>query len=719
MTNNKFLQLCRNSSVYDSKSAAISALKTAFGKHKKDGELIISRYYTSAEKVAVKTLLGVSYYSGEGAVVHDTIIDVDAMPSEVQKVIDSLIGGASDEYSTLKKIEDVVKAEVQRAKDAEKANADAITDEQKRATGIESGLRADIDKLNGSDTVSGSVAKSIKDAVEALDVTAVGGQGRLITTVSETNGKISANAIDATAANIAVVDEKDKFTATNVEGVLAEIDTKYKDADTAMGARVDALKTLIGEGGSVEKQINDAIAKLDNTVGQASVADGKHVAVQVVETDGVITAVSVSESDIASAQGLSDEIAARKDADTALDGRLDVIEGEGEGSIKKAVADAKSDLLGGASPNYNTLGKLEGKIQAVEGAAKTYKIEAVNGSLGANVKEAWKLVDEDGTQAGATINIYKDSTLKEVKLVDQVLQFTYILADGSESTVGVDVSKFLAETEFKNGLAVSEGKVSVKIDETSESFLTVGENGVNISGVQDAIDAAETDANHYADGLNTAMNTRVNALETAIGKGGSVETQINNAIANLDVEAVGGQGKLITTVSESDGKISAIAIDATAANIAVADTNNKFTATNVEDVLAEIDTKYKDADSALDGRLDVIEGEGEGSIKKAVADAKSQLLGEVSETDAKTIAALNDKIETAKSDATAAIEALDVPDAAVSTQYVSAVSEADGKISVTRANLVAAAADGNSNDMLSTDNRGSIVLSNVFDMRTY
>ena len=601
MTNKKFLQLCRNSSVYDSKSAAISAIKTAFGKHKKDGELIIARYYTSTEKVSVKTLLGVSYYSGEGAVVHDTIIDVDAMPLEVQKTIDSLIGGASPEYSTLKKIEDAVKAEVERAKAAEKANADAITDEQTRATGIESGLRAAIDKLNGADTVSGSVAKSIKDAVEALDVTAVGGQGKLITTVSETDGKISATAIEATAANIAVADGENKFEATNVEAALAEIDKKYKDADTAMGARVDALKTLIGEGGSVETQINKAIANLDATIGGASVADGKHVAVQVVETDGKITAVNVSESDIASAQGLADEITRATNTENALDVRLDVIEGEAEGSIKKAVADAKSDLLGDASPNYNTLGKLEGKIQAVEGAAKSYSVAALTSQEiaeladGANVREAYKLIDEDSKKAGQIIKIYKDSTLKNVELVNQVLQFTYILADGTQKTVGVDVSEFLAQTEFENGLVVNDnGKVSVKIDETSESFLTVGKNGVNISGVQNAINAAKNAANQYADGLNNTMDARVDALETLIGEGGSVETQINNAIANLDV-----------------------------------------------------------------------------------------------------------------------------PDAAVSTQYVSAVSETDGKISVTRANLVATAAYGNSNDMLSTDDSGSIVLSNIFDMGTY
>ena len=40
------------------------------------------------------------------------------------------------------------------------------------------------------------------------------------------------------------------------------------------------------------------------------------------------------------------------------------------GSIAKTVADAKSELLGDAAEEYNTLGKLEDKIIAAENAAK-------------------------------------------------------------------------------------------------------------------------------------------------------------------------------------------------------------------------------------------------------------------------------------------------------------------------------------------------------------
>jgi hypothetical protein len=125
------------------------------------------------------------------------------------------------------------------------------------------------------------------------------------------------------------------------------------------------------------------------------------------------------------------------------------------------------------------------------------------------------LVDEDNTPVGDTIKIYKDSSLKEVKLNDQSLDFTYILADGSESTVSVDVSSFLAESEFKNGLEVNalDHTVSVKVDAASENFLSVSESGVKLSGVQIAINSAEQAAKQHATDLDSALQARVKTIE--------------------------------------------------------------------------------------------------------------------------------------------------------------------------------------------------------------
>lgn len=208
---------------------------------------------------------------------------------------------------------------------------------------------------------------------------------------------------------------------------------------------------------------------------------------------------------------------------------------ETAGSVAKAVADAKSELLGDAAEGYNTLGKLEDKIQAVEAAAKSYTISAVTVSGEENVLEAYALYDEDGAQAGNTIKIYKDQSLKNVELSGQTLVFTYELAAGNQKTVSVDVSAFLSESEFGNGLQVVDHVVSVKKDASSEGFLSVSADGIKLSGVQDAINNAVANKNVEATG-DTYVSATVSGNKVTVG----ATTELTNAItkANSAVQTI-------------------------------------------------------------------------------------------------------------------------------------------------------------------------------------
>ena len=71
-----------------------------------------------------------------------------------------------------------------------------------------------------------------------------------------------------------------------------------------------------------------------------------------------------------------------------------------------------------------------------------------------------------------------------------------------------------------------------------------------------AWDNAEQNAKNYADGKDSAMNTRVEALETAIGENGSVATQIKTAVEALDYTDTAVDGEYVSAVNEVDGKIS-------------------------------------------------------------------------------------------------------------------------------------------------------------------
>lgn len=211
-------------------------------------------------------------------------------------------------------------------------------------------------------------------------------------------------------------------------------------------------------------------------------------------------------------------------------------------------------------------------LKTVQDNASKYKMVAltpqeITALSDENVKEAYKVVSYQGvetaqtvyTQVGDTVKIYKDSSLIEsylgsdadtvdastgvitkyaYKLISnpttkvtkeaydafstedkalyqpinsQSLNFVYQLANGTYSLIKVDVSKFLAESEFKNGLEVSSsGEVSIKVDDNSDEYISVSENGLKLTGIKDALNSLQTLLN----GIDLVTSAALNDLET-------------------------------------------------------------------------------------------------------------------------------------------------------------------------------------------------------------
>lgn len=174
---------------------------------------------------------------------------------------------------------------------------------------------------------------------------------------------------------------------------------------------------------------------------------------------------------------LSAEVTRATQAENSILARLDALDGgsssEG-GTIASQIQAAIDAILGDVKDgDAKTLAELNVKVQEIADAAKTYKIEKVTTGLSANVKESFKLVDEDGTQVGDSINIYKDSALQKVELVNQELQLTYLTVEGQTEVIKVPLSDFLAESEFGEGLKVnSDGVVSAYIHDAVSASTT-------------------------------------------------------------------------------------------------------------------------------------------------------------------------------------------------------------------------------------------------------
>lgn len=109
-----------------------------------------------------------------------------------------------------------------------------------------------------------------------------------------------------------------------------------------------------------------------------------------------------------------------------------------------------------------------------------------------------------------------------------------------------------------------------------------------------SIKKALADAKEYTDTKNTAMDSRVGALETAIGDGGSVAEKINTAIKGLDADITSaaveaGKGIQVQVV-ETDGKVTGVNV--------TGDFDNKYDASGAAATVNSALETYKGTNNA-------------------------------------------------------------------------------------------------------------------------
>ena len=467
---------------------------------------------------------GVNLHAFEGFIKD---VDVEGQSLSFKKVV-TVEGGTPDWKDVSIKLIEAADNSIElgtitkdKVNDGSSIKVKAVYDDKDDGDGLrltDSGIKVVLDKtrerlgtIEGADTVDGSINKALKDAktytdteIQKLDVTAVGGTGKVITTVSETDGKISATAIELKAANVAATetsatDDKVAVTGTTVEAQIGSLATSIKDT----------LKS-----------------------------------------------------------------------------------------------------------------------------AATYSVKKVETGLASNIKEAYQLVQTvngTSTDIDVQIPVYKDSSLKSVELVDeddkgtkgQFLKFTYITSEGTESIVYLNCSKFLVESEFKDGLVVSTaGEVSVKIDAYSEAFLTVGENGVKLSGVADAIDAdvlVETNRAKAAEETN-ANNIAANKKSIDILNGDAKTTgSVAKAVADAKAELIGDAADDYNTMGKLEDKIQEVDAKASAAHTKVnAKADGHVTVTVEEKTDATTQTKYSEVTVAENDIASDTDLKAEFAARKAV-----------------------------------------------------------------------------------------------------
>ena len=449
-------------------------------------------------------------------------------------------------------------------------------------------------------------------------------------------------------------------TSPNAKSILA---LKRTDGLTIFDNETssDAITAVIN---ALDATVKDGLDSVDDT----QVAEGKHVGVKVVETDGKLVSISVVEDDIASAALLGTkndskenetafgyikkESADRTAAIEALDytdsavakqfvtsvsetnGIISVSRGEvtsadktvklngsADGNIDLAVnvdgttivkdntngtlsvassaltqyvGDKAINVSGVNASNQKTISLVIPNTEKVlsqdaDGLKTTIVLKSVT-PTDATVREEYELQGVNGQKLGTdTIKIYKDQTLKDASFANQILTLTYILDNGTEKAVPIDMSSLVLETEVENGIQAVDHKLSIKLDDTGDDtgtgkFLTVGANGLKLDGVsnaiKNAINALNVEHSTATDGA-TFITTEISETNGIVSnKGVSVvygnyatenqtngiaktvdtKTYVDTVVANKNVEAEGdfyvdaiaSNNKIIVSTSVDD-----------------------------------------------------------------------------------------------------------------------------------------------------------------------
>ena len=267
---------------------------------------------------------------------------IEAEASARTEAINKLNGTAETEGSVAKSIKDAldpVKGDVTKNKASITANTEAITAEEARARAAEQANANAITKLNGLDTVEGSVAKSIKDALDPVKAN-VTTNGEAITALQ---GKVAANTKAITDGDAATLDTAKKYADKAISDL---IDSAPEDRNT-LNKLSEAIKANKDVYDGYVTTVNAQLAtKVDKVTGSRLITEdeAKKFAAKAEKSD-VDDALSTAK------QFTTDEVAKVNSANTAVTGRVTKLEGvvgkaaEGENpatGLVKNVADLQA-----------------------------------------------------------------------------------------------------------------------------------------------------------------------------------------------------------------------------------------------------------------------------------------------------------------------------------------------------------------------------------------
>lgn len=315
----------------------------------------------------------------------------------------------------------------------------------------------------------------------------------------------------------------------------------------------DKIEEAINEAEQNAKDYADSkISALDKN--DTAVA-GQYVD-SVSETDGIITVTRkpVTSTNKSITIGTTNGL----DIDVNIDGKTIVRDG-GSGQLSVA-SSALVQYAGENAINVSEVSE-EGNTKTISlklNTADKVLTQTTDGLL-ANINLTWskvdglKLIGKDGAAIAtiAATDFIKDGMLQNVELktasdgqpvgdatTGTFLVFTFNTDSGKE-VINLDVTSLIDVYTAGNGISVTGKIIAAKLDASTETFLTVGADGIKLSGVQTAINAAKQEVQAAIDKVESSVGLGTDGTFTAPVSATYVSdaTSVMDAITQLDTQA--------------------------------------------------------------------------------------------------------------------------------------------------------------------------------------
>lgn len=376
-----------------------------------------------------------------------------------------------------------------------------------------------------------------------------------------------ASAIAADVYPWAKASVKPTYQASEIEGLEDYISGQIEDTDTQYqiiasgtnGIQLQSRPKTGGEWSNVGSPITITYTLVEGATNGTVSFNGTEVAVHglgsAAYTDadaydaagtaaGVQTAVTGTSSDASTAITI---YGARKYAQEQAASAQSAATSAAKSYTDGQITQAKTDLIGTGDATSTT-------IKGAVAESKTYADTQIAAKIGSVYKPAGSVAFEDLPTPAASLlgNVYNvtNAFTADAEFITSE-QGTKYPAGTNVVVVEVDDAYYYDALTGIVDLSsyATQTWVNGRLQTQSENLIGE-ESGVTADTIQGAV----VEAKGYADGLNTAMDGRVEALETNVG-GTPVATQIQTAIQALDKADSAVANQFVTSVSETDGVV--------------------------------------------------------------------------------------------------------------------------------------------------------------------